>query len=127
MEDIQRLSQRERTLLQSEVDKLMNSFKEQAGILGKELFIFPIDSKQFHWLLHNPEKNRIGITTIKEMPIPNGPIHKAHKKSEQFFCFIIRTKEALYYETEGFTLSDILNMDNVFELVPAKDILSKIL
>lgn len=126
MGEITKLTTQQRTLLAGEVDKLMNSFKEQAGILGKQLFIFPIDSKQFHWLLTNPEKNIIGITAIKEMPIESGKLHQANKTKEQFCCFIIRIKEALYYETEGFTLPQIMKM-NVFDLVPAKDILSKIL
>lgn len=113
------MTKKERKSLRTEVDRLMETFVEQAKILGKELFICPLAPEDFRWLISNPSSGLVGITGIC-------PGAKAYS-DERFCCIIVNSKKAIYLQQEGFSISDILENDQALLVVPAKDILSKML
>jgi len=113
------MTEKERTSLSIEVNRLMTTFLEQADILGKKLFIIPLAQEDFRWLIHNPKKGLIGITGICPSAKANTP--------EKFCCIIVNSQKAMYYQEEGFDLDHILHAPDAIKVIPAKDILSKIL
>ena len=113
------MTEKERSDLTLEVDRLMNTFLEQADILGKRILIAPLAREDFRWLIHNPSKNLIGITGICPGAAAGTP--------EKFCCIIVNSYRAMHYQDEGFQLEDILSAPDAIQVIPAKDILSKIL
>jgi len=113
------MTEKEREILAKDVDKLMESFVKQAQLLGKKLFVCPLSKIDFRWLISNPDKGVIGITGI----CPSASVNA----DEKFCCIIVNSKRALYYQDEGFTFTQILDCPDALKVVPAKDILSKIL
>jgi len=113
------MTEKERTSLRAEVDRLMDTFVEQSRILGKELFVCPLSPEDFRWLITNPASGLVGITGIC-------PGAEAYSE-ERFCCIIVNTKKALYLQEEGFSFNDIIDNDQALLVIPAKDILSKML
>ena len=113
------MTENERKSLRKEVDRLMETFVEQAKLLGKELFICPLAPDDFRWLISNPSSGLVGITGI----CPGAEAYS----DERFCCIIVNSKKAIYLQQEGFSISDILENDQALLVVPAKDILSKML
>ena len=110
------MTDEEREGLRTDVSKLMESYVEQASLLGKELFICPLAPDDFRWLISNPNKGLIGITGICPSAKPYS--------DERFCCIIVNSKKALYHQSEGFSISDIVDNTAALHVVPAKDILS---
>jgi hypothetical protein len=113
------MTEEERSTLRKEVDRLMHTFVEQSKILGKELFICPLAPDDFRWLVSNPTSGLVGITGIC-------PGAKAYS-DERFCCIIVNSKKALCLQQEGFSFEDIIDNNSALRVVPAKDILSKML
>lgn len=102
-------------ILISEIEKFLESLKTSANTLHKQLFVYPLDRSDFRWILINPVDSNIGITGIIN-----------DKGTPVFGCICINSRKCSYYEAEGFTLDDMIK-DEIIALVPAKDILSKLL
>ena len=113
------MTKKERKSLREEVNRLMETYVEQAGILGKELFICPLAPDDFRWLISNPSSGLVGITGIC-------PTAKPYS-DDRFCCIIVNSKKAIYLQQEGFSIGDIIENDQALQVVPAKDILSKML
>ena len=106
-----------RSHLIKEVGKLMACIKEQATCLGHyKFFTYPLDAEEFMWLMHNLDNNKLGVTSLQEDA--NG--------KPTFGCIIIDSKQACYFEAEGFTLMEMFEHD-VIKIIPPKDIVSEML
>ena len=68
------------------------------------------------WVMNNLDNNKLGITSLQS---------NADKKPI-FGCIIINTKDACYFEAEGFSLSEMFE-HGVIKVVQPKDILSEML
>ena len=99
----------------SEIEKFIDLVKQSAKALNQHIFIYPLEKSDFRWILINPVNCTIGITGVT-----------VHKDSPIFGCIIINTRRCTYYEAEGFTLDDMIK-DGHITMVPAKDIVSKLL
>jgi len=105
----------ERKAIQKQLERIIAWYKESARTLNKQVVVYPLDVSDYRWLLINPDNSNVGITGIIDQ----------HGKPT-FGCLCINGKRAAYYEAEGFSVAEMVR-DEVISLVPAKDVISKLL